>query len=186
MDDNGAKQAAMGCIDPKGNIVLKQFDDVAVLFRPQNSHEPYVVANGYDKQTGEWGHGSYFSDLGHAWEKANPEIVEDACIRWQRDDIKAALESKGCPATEANVSWMGNSRIMEDFRKELTDEGDKLLDRLVQGEKRYLDAAEKDAASKDDGQIGLSDIIDTVQQAADAKRDEHAQDSRWLRGSTAI
>ena len=55
-------QAALDSIDSKGNIVLKEFGDTAVLFRPQNSYEPYVVASGYDKSSGEWSHGSYFSE----------------------------------------------------------------------------------------------------------------------------
>lgn len=76
------KQAALNAIDPKGNIVLKEFGDTALLFRPANPYEPYVVADGYEKDSGEWGSGSYFSDLGHAWEKADPDIAEQACIRW--------------------------------------------------------------------------------------------------------
>lgn len=93
------RQAALGAIDPKGNIVLKEFGDTALLFRPQNNYEPFVVASGYDKENGEWASGSYFSDLGHAWEKANPEIAEEACIRWQRDDIATALQDQGFAAS---------------------------------------------------------------------------------------
>lgn len=75
------RQAALNAIDLKGNIVLKEFGDTALLFRPQNNYEPFVVAYGYDKSAGEWSHGSYHTDLGHAFEEANPEIIEDACLR---------------------------------------------------------------------------------------------------------
>lgn len=135
-------QAALDAIDSKGNIVLKEFGDTAVLFRPQNSYEPYVVASEYDKSSGEWSFGSYFSDLGHAWEKANPDIIEDACIRWQKDDIEAALSNEGYAATEANLSWMSNSRVMGAFHDVLTEEGNERLGYLVQDEDRYLDKAD--------------------------------------------
>ena len=74
------RQAALNAIDLKGNIVLKEFGDTALLFRPQNNYEPFVVAYGYDKAAGEWSHGSYHTDLGHAFEEANPEII-DAYLR---------------------------------------------------------------------------------------------------------
>lgn len=56
--------------DPKGNVVLEQFEDsaygtTAVLLRPESAAyraqtglgDPYVVAYGYDKETGEDGPG---------------------------------------------------------------------------------------------------------------------------------
>lgn len=58
------RQAALNAIDLKGNIVLKEFGDTALLFRPQDNYEPFVVAYGYDKAAGEWSHGSYHTDLG--------------------------------------------------------------------------------------------------------------------------
>lgn len=47
------RQAALNAIDLKGNIVLKEFGDTALLFRPQNNYEPFVVAYGYDKAAGD-------------------------------------------------------------------------------------------------------------------------------------
>ena len=160
-------QAALDAIDPKGNIVLKEFGDTAVLFRPQNNYEPYVVASRYDKDSGEWSHGSYFSDLGHAWEKANPDIVEDACIRWQKEDIEAALSNEGYLATETNVSWMSNPRVMEGFKKELTEKGQKLLGDLVQNEKRYLDKPDCEHAAPTSS---LDDKAAETREASDALR----------------
>ncbi len=114
------RQAALNAIDLKGNIVLKEFGDTALLFRPQNNYEPFVVAYGYDKAAGEWSHGSYHTDLGHAFEEANPEIIEDACVRWQRGDIATALGNEEYPATDANVSWILNRSTMGDFHEEMT------------------------------------------------------------------
>lgn len=94
--------------DPKGNVVLEQFEDsaygtTAVLLRPESAAyraqtglgDPYVVAYGYDKETGEWSHGYYTSNLSYALDRANPEILEKATIKWQREDFEAALEEKG-------------------------------------------------------------------------------------------
>lgn len=117
------RQAALNAIDLKGNIVLKEFGDTALLFRPQNNYEPFVVAYGYDKAAGEWSHGSYHTDLGHAFEEANPEIIEDACVRWQRGDIATALGNEEYPATDANVSWILNRSTMGDFHEEMTAKG---------------------------------------------------------------
>ena len=93
--------------DPKGNVVLEQFEDsaygtTAVLLRPESAAyraqtglgDPYVVAYGYDKETGEWSHGYYTSNLSYAVDRANPEILEEATIKWQREDFEAALGSK--------------------------------------------------------------------------------------------
>ena len=99
--------------------MLKEFGDTALLFRPQNNYEPFVVAYGYDKAAGEWSHGSYHTDLGHAFEEANPEIIEDACVRWQRGDIATALGNEEYPATDANVSWILNRSTMGDFHEEM-------------------------------------------------------------------
>lgn len=73
---------ALGAIDTKGNIVLEQFQDgTALLFQPGNA-QPFCVATDYDRATASWSYGKYFSDLGCAHEAADPEIIEDASVRW--------------------------------------------------------------------------------------------------------
>lgn len=168
------RQAALNTIDLKGNIVLKEFGDTALLFRPQNNYEPFVVAYGYDKAAGEWSHGSYHTDLGHAFEEANPEIIEDACVRWQRGDIATALGNEEYPATDANVSWILNRNTMGDFHEEMTAKGNERLGEIVHEQERYLDKASgKNLAvavaerfEADNGQIGLSDMVDELRESA--------------------
>lgn len=76
---------ALGAIDTKGNIVLEQFQDgTALLFQPGNA-QPFCVATDYDRATASWSYGKYFSDLGCAHEAADPEIIEDASVRWVQD-----------------------------------------------------------------------------------------------------
>ena len=96
--------------------ICQQFEDsaygtTAVLLRPESAAyraqtglgDPYVVAYGYDKETGEWSHGYYTSNLSYAVDRANPEILEEATIKWQREDFEAALEEKGLEPSKRNT-----------------------------------------------------------------------------------
>lgn len=82
-------------LTPKGHVILARFGDDALLFRGESSPQPYVCAWGYDDKTGEWGHGTYYSDLGRAWDRIHPEIIEEASVRWQREDLRATLIDQG-------------------------------------------------------------------------------------------
>ena len=114
---------ALGAIDTKGNIVLEQFQDgTALLFQPGNA-QPFCVATDYDRATASWSYGKYFSDLGCAYEAADPEIIADASVRWVKEDIREKLKAQGIAPTEFNVQSviMGDSRLWErpldrDFR----------------------------------------------------------------------
>lgn len=85
---------ALGAIDTKGNIVLEQFQDgTALLFQPGNA-QPFCVATDYDRATASWSYGKYFSDLGCAHEAADPEIIEDASVRWVKEDIRESSKHR--------------------------------------------------------------------------------------------
>lgn len=106
---------ALGAIDTKGNIVLEQFQDgTALLFQPGNA-QPFCVATDYDRATASWSYGKYFSDLGCAYEAADPEIIADASVRWVKEDIREKLKAQGIAPTEFNVQSviMGDSRLWE-------------------------------------------------------------------------
>lgn len=106
---------ALGAIDTKGNIVLEQFQDgTALLFQPGNA-QPFCVATDYDRATASWSYGKYFSDLGCAHEAADPEIIEDASVRWVKEDIREKLKAQDIAPTEFNVQSviMGDSRLWE-------------------------------------------------------------------------
>lgn len=91
---------ALGAIDTKGNIVLEQFQDgTALLFQPGNA-QPFCVATDYDRATASWSYGKYFSDLGCAYEAADPEIIEDASVRWVKEDIREKLKAQDIAPTE--------------------------------------------------------------------------------------
>ena len=108
---------ARGAIDTKGNIVLEQFQDRA---------------------TASWSYGKYFSDLGCAHEAADPEIIEDASVRWVKEDIREKLKAQDIAPTEFNVQSviMGDSRLWErpldrEFRDNMIASGNDDLDARV-------------------------------------------------------
>lgn len=129
---------ALGAIDTKGNIVLEQFQDGTVLlFQPGNA-QPFCVATDYDRATASWSYGKYFSDLGCAHEAADPEIIEDASVRWVKEDIREKLKAQDIAPTEFNVQSviMGDSRLWErpldrEFRDNMIASGNDDLDARV-------------------------------------------------------
>ena len=61
------------------------------------------MATDYDRTTASWSYGKYFSDLGCAHEAADPEIIEDASVRWVKEDIREKLKAQEIEPTEFNV-----------------------------------------------------------------------------------
>lgn len=88
--------------DPKGNVELTRFGSTAILFC--GGDEPFMVVRGYDGKTGEWlGDSVRVDDLSVAWDIADPEIIEDATVKWTRTDIAEILEDRGIEANEWNI-----------------------------------------------------------------------------------
>lgn len=99
-------------LDPKGHVVLAEFGNDALVFTGRQAVEPFVCASGYDAKTGEWTSGSYYSDISRAYERINPEIIEQSCVRWEREDFRAALIDQGLEATEDNVNALA---VLSDY-----------------------------------------------------------------------
>lgn len=89
--------------DPKGRIVLQMYQNNALIFRPENKNEPFVVAYNYNPSTGDWSHGLYTSDIFVAWEKINADIIDGSTIVWSCEDIKARLDLFGIKPTPGNI-----------------------------------------------------------------------------------
>lgn len=96
------------------------------------------MATDYDRATASWSYGKYFSDLGCAYEAADPEIIEDASVRWVKEDIREKLKAQDIAPTEFNVQSviMGDSRLWErpldrDFRDNMIASGNDDLDARV-------------------------------------------------------
>ena len=96
-----------GRVSPKGEVVLEYFPNGdALVYRghdPQGG-QPFVWAQGYDPATGEWSQGKYYGNPTEAYNAADPEVVEDWCVTWTRDDVREKLEESGYEATDRNVA----------------------------------------------------------------------------------
>jgi len=67
----------------QGYPVIYRGKKAVVLFR-QTTHQPYVVAHGYDEEQGDWSHGSYLGDLREAMTEADGEDAPN-CELWAPD-----------------------------------------------------------------------------------------------------
>ncbi len=54
---------------------------------------PFVVAHGYDDETGEWSQGEYHESAWSAFNSADPEVIDQWGVTWTREDIRLALEA---------------------------------------------------------------------------------------------
>lgn len=160
--DDPALAMAVRAIDPKGRIPIAEFDRCALLYRPENTYQPYVVAYGYDKDTGEWSHGSYYGDLGHAFDEANPEIIEEASVRWEIEDVREKLEEYDVDVTDYNVAEVltgdiGIKPVAKYMRDNMIASGhEDLNDRIhsLKDQNRFI--GQGDAAQKGDKGYSLS------------------------------
>lgn len=167
------KMKGAAALDPKGNIVLEQFDSTALVVRTGSDGkvlpkqlEPYVVASRYDPRTGEWAAGSYYSDLGNAYEYANPEIFEDGSIQWTRDDIAEALEEAGITATDITVTdLLAEVSCMRGWRDVAISHGKEMLQEYAQDYAKELKAEDK-ALEKEAKGVSLADRANAAKEVS--------------------
>ena len=100
--------------DPKGRIVLQYWDSdethgqpVALLMRwGIERDQPFVVAWGYDKETGEWSQGNYYDNLNEARDHADPYVIEQATVTFGQyeivDEIAPAMLKAGLDPTKVD------------------------------------------------------------------------------------
>lgn len=133
----GELQARQGALDPKGHVVLCDFGDAALVLTSTSAPEPFVVAHGYDPDTGEWARGEYFSDLSWAWDEANPSIISDATVKWTREDLADALVRAGLPETDRNADELLEAAGgLVGWRDAATRRGNEFLDEAAADVKR--------------------------------------------------
>ena len=76
--------------------VLERFreDDGSVTAllhcRPGSDCADYCVAYRFDEEEGEWAYGKYTTSLAYAADLANPEVIEQATVRWTWEDLAYA------------------------------------------------------------------------------------------------
>lgn len=92
------------------NIVIDRMgDDALVMRKLGDGRREFVVAHGYDDETGHWGHGTYYESLASAAADLEGRRISAAgedviCADfWYRADIESALENAGLPVDAANT-----------------------------------------------------------------------------------
>lgn len=122
-----ATQARDG-FDPKRNVVVWK-DSLAIEGKPfkaivfrtgRDVVDRFVVAHGYDPQTGEWSYGSYHSTFISALEAADDSILGVFIVG--DGDVSSSLERHGFQANAKNIST-----VLAGARR-----GDNSLDERVQ------------------------------------------------------
>lgn len=155
-----AAESLARIIDPKGKIVLQEFGSTAVLMRPGNPYEPFVVASGYDRSTGEWASGYYTSDLAYAMDMANPDVLERATIRWMREDFSMHLEEEGIEPTDENIdALIEECNGMRGWQETSISDGNEFIDMNIdfadlerpEAQMEAVDKALKEALEYADG-----------------------------------
>lgn len=83
-------------------------DDALVMHKMADGSREFIVAHGYDGETGHWGHGTYYGSLASAAADLEGRYIstgeEVICPDlWYRSDIESALENAGLEVNDANV-----------------------------------------------------------------------------------
>lgn len=98
-------------------------DDALVMHKMADGSREFIVAHGYDEETGHWGHGTYYDSLASAAADLESRTISDAGEEvicpdfWYRADIESALENAGLEVNDANVNatlkelWLNESPL---------------------------------------------------------------------------
>lgn len=127
-------------VDGKQHIILEQYGADALVYLPENTVTHYVVARDYDRHSGEWAYGTYFNDLGNAYNYINPNILEDCCIVPTKQDLMLLLIDEGFEPTSNNLTeiFFANSDITFDLRVELKSKLNELFKEYIHNAKDFL------------------------------------------------
>lgn len=93
------------------HTVIARFGTTALVFTGLENPEPYVVAQNYDKERGDWSAGSYHTNLAAAWEEAGGEPAKQK--EKQLDELAKEAKER---ASEKNAE-----RVTADKAKKAPD-----------------------------------------------------------------
>lgn len=113
-------------------------DDALVMHKLADGGREFIVAHGYDEETGHWSYGTYYDSLasaaadleGRAISNGTDVILADF---WYRTDIEEVLKNRGIPATAENVDLtVRELRLDGDpydswFMESLAESGDEMV-----------------------------------------------------------
>ena len=142
-----ARGEIRGIVDPKGHIAVGRkkgpyFD--TLVHMPENKVTPWALVHGYDRETGEWGAGSYYANPANAWIDLDPRIVAAAVV--EREDVADVLREFGVEGSDADIDaalanaadWLDDAKqaMEQAFKSYMRDEVAALMEdgRLRKGD----------------------------------------------------
>lgn len=114
-------------------------DDALVMHKMADGKREFIVAHGYDEETGHWGHGTYYDSLASAAADLEDRAIsnpgeEVICPDfWYRADIESALENAGLEVNDANVNatlkelGFDNGWLNSNFHDRLAEMGNEMI-----------------------------------------------------------
>ena len=113
-------------------------DDALVMHKMADGSREFIVAHGYDEETGHWGHGTYYDSLASAAADLEGRYIstgeEVICPDfWYRADIESALENAGVEVNDANVNatlkelGLDNGWVNSNFHDRLAEMGNEMI-----------------------------------------------------------
>lgn len=130
----------------KENHVLidRNGDDALVMHKMADDRREFIVAHGYDEETGYWGHGTYYDSLASAAADFEGRYIstgeEVICPDfWYRADIESALENAGLEVNDANVDAtlkeldLDLGWVNSNFHDRLSEMGNEMIADAVDG-----------------------------------------------------
>ena len=138
--ENGMDKAAeIAAWKEKHVPIDRNGDDALVMHKMADGSREFIVAHGYDEETGHWGHGTYYDSLasaaadleGRAISNPGEEVI---CPDfWYRADIESALEEAGLEVNDENVDAalealdLDGEPILSNFHDRLAETGNEMI-----------------------------------------------------------
>lgn len=114
-------------------------DDALVMHKMTDGSREFIVAHGYDEETGHWGHGTYYDSLASAAADLEGRAISAPGMEvicpdfWYRDDIEFALEEAGLEVNDENVDAalealdLDGEPILSNFHDRLAETGNEMI-----------------------------------------------------------
>lgn len=138
--ENGMdKTAEIAAWKEKHVPIDRNGDDALVMHKMADGKREFIVAHGYDEETGHWGHGTYYDSLASAAADLEDRAIsnpgeEVICPDfWYRADIESALENAGLEVNDANVNatlkelGFDNGWLNSNFHDRLAEMGNEMI-----------------------------------------------------------
>ena len=138
--ENGMDKAAEIAAWKENHVPIdRNGDDALVMHKMADGSREFIVAHGYDEETGHWGHVTYYDSLASAAADLEGRAISAPGMEvicpdfWYRDDIEFALEEAGLEVNDENVDAalealdLDGEPILSNFHDRLAETGNEMI-----------------------------------------------------------